>query len=358
MSVDDSAASSDTSGVPTELGRGGLAGVGGGGGDGGGGGGSGSGDWLRPSSSSLLSCSPAVQSSCHGDYCDGSLPFYFAECLPASLPHLLLCANASKSVLNSESVRLLSDADGAQEGGRRCSEWMRLLRYFQMTCPAGLAGLVAPHDGRQERKPLIKAEVAAHHIPLEIIHADRKRRRNDDNKRMIVHACRSPAPLTSEQGAIVKQCLNVQAVGRVAEEGLQVWAEYSGKMNADVKFTLTSPAGSVVSVERFNDDTGFRKGVTPDAMGIHLIPNLEIVQMVHTLQGQQVCGTWEVALSRSVSLPVLIACSFSFGSCSSAFSPHHNHTFSSSSRSSLTLDFCHHSDASPCHFRAGLVPLR
>jgi hypothetical protein len=59
-----------------------------------------------------------------------------------------------------------------------------------------------------------------------------------------VRAMRMGSDLTT--GRVLSQDLAIESRGTVAAQGVQVWAEYSGKVSTDVKFTITTPSGTVV----------------------------------------------------------------------------------------------------------------
>ena len=270
---------------------------------------------------------------CHGDYCDGSLPLYF---------------------LSDHSSSVSSCPTGG--GGRRdCKDWLLLLRHCQMGTAVGTDMIGARARARetlgkgkrtllpnshftyakdgsrtvgQGANTKMPTSAQAHHVPMDLVLSDRRRAKDTHNKRILVRATRFPADLTS--GNMLMQCLCVESCGQVASEGLQVWAEYSGKVSSDVKFTLTSPVGTLVNVERYTDTPSHRTGIQPcnPSLSISLVRNLEVSQMLHIFEGEQVCGTWLVCPSLSYfSLSLSLSLSFSL-------SLSHTHTLS------LSLSLC------------------
>ena len=214
---------------------------------------------------------------CYGDYCDGSLPLYFlAHQTPLPADHV-----------------------------RSCRDWLLLLRHcqHQIGRGAGSRGGGGPAGGVGEAGGVGGGTWArtaeTHHVPLKLVFQDRHRSASTQNKRILVRATRVPAELAT--GAMVMQDLFVEAKGEVASDGLQVWAEYSGKVTTDVKFTLTSPVGTVVEVQRYtqNDASSYRTG-TPahPSLGINLVKNLEVSQMVYALEGEEITGKWLVCCFR------------------------------------------------------------
>jgi len=233
---------------------------------------------------------------CYGDYCDGSLPMYFlAHHSPASGEPR--CSEQRGSGQRGCSV--------AQEQEQSTSRVLLLLRHCQHQIGTGAGigggggdgggggGAAAQVAGMGGGKWTKMAET--HHIPHKLVFADRRRSASMQNKRILVRANRVPVELAT--GSMVTQDLYVEAKGQVALDGLQVWAEYSGKVTTDVKFTLTSPAGTVVEVQRYlHDDASSYRTHTPShpSLGISLVKNLEVAQMVHSLEGEEITGKWLV----------------------------------------------------------------
>ena len=220
---------------------------------------------------------------CYGDYCDGSLPLYF------------LAHHSSAS----------GEPPCSAGHVRSCRDWLLLLRHcqHQIGTGAGIGGgggdggeggaASAQVVGMGGGKWTKMAET--HHIPHKLVFADRRRSASMQNKRILVRANRVPVELAT--GSVVTQDLYVEAKGHVALDGLQVWAEYSGKVTTDVKFTLTSPSGTVVEVQRYTlDDASSYRTHTPlhPSLGISLVKNLEVAQMVHSLEGEEITGKWLV----------------------------------------------------------------
>ena len=287
----------------------------------------GSGAQARPGrpAQGMLSCAQMMpMRACGGDHCDGSLPFYFADAFVSA-------------------GNLARVDGGARDWCPR--EWLYLLRHCQIGAPAGSQATGGGVEGDNVVKGVswrmgeTRNVAVAHHVPLEVranvfwfctpsplyvslftytyvcawrttaqnsqflccaeqLILDDRHRSASSHKKILVRACRIGADLTSSSD-IVTQHLLIAASGHVEEEGLQVWAEYSGQVSSDVKFTLTSPGGSVVDIQRYNDDvrSGFRKGEREHEDHEHafqttLVHNLEIVQMVRALQGEEVHGSW------------------------------------------------------------------
>ena len=57
-----------------------------------------------------------------------------------------------------------------------------------------------------------------------------------------------------------------------------------------------------MEIERYTDEASHRTSILPShpSVGISLVQNLEVAQMIHSLEDEQVFGTWKVEIEREM----------------------------------------------------------
>jgi len=140
-----------------------------------------------------------------GDYCDGSLPFYLVQ-------GSIGCSG--EGGLGSSTHPTLPSFTNQQ---------LLLLRYCHLPVDAN------------------NASAETRTVPLELVIKDR--RLSSSGKRVLMRSMLGQQSHLAT-GQVLSHCLSIETSGWVAGEGVLVWADYSGKITSNVRFTLTSPQGS------------------------------------------------------------------------------------------------------------------
>jgi hypothetical protein len=136
-----------------------------------------------------------------GDYCDGSLPFYLVQ-------GSIGCSGEGGL--------------GRSTHPSFRSQQLLLLRYCHLPVDAN------------------NASAETRTVPLELVTKDRL---SSSGKRVLMRSMLGQKSHLAT-GQVLSHCLSIETSGWVAGEGVLVWADYSGKITSNVRFTLTSPQGS------------------------------------------------------------------------------------------------------------------